>query len=207
MRIKINDRSFFYQDMAANIAESINSLLKNNTKEYFDYCSWIYDHPIDSEDSFVNWTLKVLRSKEMNAKYDIWGSAGMNEFCEPSIDIAIVLPSKVWQKNVAIKRSELIGTIAHELHHIAQSKANQNTYQKNDSNCQISYFKDPFEIEAFHIGIRAQSIIDDKTFEEVAYSYLSAAGKDIPEKDIFEIISQWKNTDFSIFKSSTKEEK
>ena len=202
MKIDIQNENFFYQDVSFPIADVILKAFKENCKVLFDYHQWNYDHPIDSDDPILNYKLNVIRSDFDTSKkdYDIWGSAGLDESCELSIWITVVIPPRKWQKNIEIDRSELVGTIAHEIHHIAQSMMKENNEKVEDK--KFSYFLDPMEVEAFRVGFRAQSVISGIPFDIIATDYLKSAGSEkLSHDDIIHVVNKWKNTDYPIFNS------
>ena len=130
--------------------------------------------------------------------------AGRDYFDEPSIGITIVLPKGRHQRKVSIDRAELFDVVSHELHHLAQNIEN-NTYSRRSSEKgRLSYFLDPFEIEAFHIGIRAHSSLTGKSFREVALAYLKKTWPDAAVEQIERVINAWLNADFGAFHANLK---
>lgn len=198
MKIQISSPGFFYQQLAGPITDSIISLMKSNIKSHSDTIDWPYNHIIDDEYNYVNWNFKLSRSKSLQRSYDIWATAGLDECAEPAIDINVVLPAYVRQKSVAIDRPELFGTVAHELHHIAQNTQSDYAIKRVNSNEVLDYFLDPFEIEAFHIGFRAQSAMSGLIFSDIARHYLR--NYKLTEGSLTKIVEAWQNTDFPIFK-------
>ena len=95
--------------------------------------------------------------------------------------------------------------VAHELHHLAQNMEN-NSYDRSlkhtGENASLSYLLDPYEIEAFHIGIRAQSQLSGKSFELIASNYIKEAWKETTQEHIDLIINAWKTTSFPVFKQN-----
>ena len=200
MEIDISDSNFFYQDMSVDLANQILDLLQSNCKEYFDYGFWKYNHPIDSDDPLVGLHLKVVRSTACTSKYDIWATAGLNESAELCVNITVVLPPKVWQKNVCIDRAELIGIISHELHHVAQSNCTE-TFPTNRRKEKMSYFLDPYEVEAFHIGFRAHSHFSGRSFENLAEQYIRLTASNLTRDEINFVVKTWQETSFEVFES------
>jgi len=204
MELNINDSGFFYQDTAKIIVDKILECFKNNEKHHEDYVIWDYPIPIsDEEENYhhVNWYFKIVRAdtKEKDFKYSFFGSAG-RDFCdEPSIDISIVIPKGKHQNKIRIDRSELFDVVSHELHHIAQNTESNSFYKENKHKGRLAYFLDPLEIEAFHIGIRAQSSLSGKIFEDIAQKYLDDAWPEGSQIDKDIVIKAWKNTDFPVF--------
>ena len=207
MEIKILDENFFYSDMAEGITESILMLNQQSIKSFENYSEWLYDVSISEDDAkFINWTMNVVRSSELSVSYDIIGSAGRDETDEPSIDITIVLPEKVHQNKIKIKYDELFEVVAHELHHLAQNIDNNSFSRETGEKGRLNYLLDPFEIEAFHIGIRAQSALTGRSFDKIAREYItkSSAGAGISLEDIERVINTWENTSFPAFMQNKK---
>jgi len=200
VEIDISDPAFFYQNMAVGFADQILDVIKSNCKEYFDYSFWEYNHPIDSEDMTVGIKLNVVRSKACTSKYDIWASAGLDESAELCVNITVVMPPKVWQKNVSIDKAELVGILSHELHHIAQSNC-LDSYPANMKKGKMSYFLDPFEVEAFHIGFRAQSFFSGESFEDLASRYIELTAPNLDRDKINFVVKTWQQTKFEMFES------
>ncbi len=200
MEININSSDFYYQEISEPLTDQVLDLIKSNCKEFFDYFSWVYNHPIDNEGRPVGFKLKVVRSESQILRgYDIWGSAGFDECAELSIWITIVIPPRVWQKNIVIDRAELLGTISHELHHIAQSL--QNLDLENKESGKLKYFLDPCEIEAFHIGVRAQSKLSGIAFSSLAKKYLTLAAPGLERQCIDRVVDAWRTTEFPLFQN------
>jgi len=202
MKINILDKNFFYREMAEEITESILELNHLSIKRFENYAQWLYDISISEDDvKFINWTMSVVRSDNLDADYDIVGSAGRDETDEPAIDIIIVLPKNAHQKKTKIKYAELFEVVAHELHHLAQNIENNTLNRATEEKGRLSYLLDPFEIEAFHIGIRAQSALTGESFNNIARNYITKSSKGInmTSSDIERVIHAWENTTFPAF--------
>ncbi len=211
--MEINDKNFFYQDAAEPIVDSILSLMSQGIKDFESYDHWPYDISIsDAEDDHrhFNWSFSVCRARDEfvnDLVYDIVGSAGKDCFDEPSIAIAIVIPSGKHQKKINVNRNELFDVVSHELHHIAQN-IDSNVYQKNTIETgRLSYFLDPFEIEAFHIGTRAQARLTGESFFDIANKYLQKAWPEGTSNEIERVIKAWQATDFPAFNQNLKNSK
>jgi len=210
MVISIEEEGFFYQENAAVIVDSIIELFESGIKSFESYDQWQYDVPISSlEESYThfNWYFEVSRAvvSDITFEYSFFGLAGRDYFDEPSITITIVIPKGKHQKKIKIDRAELFDVVAHELHHLAQNMEN-NSYDRSlkhtGENASLSYLLDPYEIEAFHIGIRAQSQLSGKSFELIASSYIKEAWKETTQEHIDLIINAWKTTSFPVFKQN-----
>ena len=210
MVISIEEEGFFYQENAAVIVDSIIELFESGIKSFESYDQWQYDVPSSSlEESYThfNWYFEVSRAvvSDITFEYSFFGLAGRDYFDEPSITITIVIPKGKHQKKIKIDRAELFDVVAHELHHLAQNMEN-NSYDRSlkhtGENASLSYLLDPYEIEAFHIGIRAQSQLSGKSFELIASSYIKEAWKETTQEHIDLIINAWKTTSFPVFKQN-----
>tara|TARA_B100000900_G_C20577050_1_gene715775 strand:+ start:609 stop:1244 length:636 start_codon:yes stop_codon:yes gene_type:complete len=203
--MNINDKSFFYEDTVSVIAESILGLMSHSVKSFETHERWDYNIPIadDLEGMlYFNWRMAVHRVEGLKAKYDLQGYAGRDCFDEPSIDINIILPKGVHQKKVKIDRCDLFEVVAHEIHHLAQNIEN-NAFSRNRAlSARMSYFLDPCEIEAFHIGVRASSSVSGRSFEETARKYLNAVYPAASNEELNLIVHTWKNTKFELFQSN-----
>lgn len=207
--MNILDKEFYYQDTASVIVDSILSLISQGVKNFESYESWIYTAPLSYEEEYshFNWRYNVCRIDDKNwvteSGYDLYGLAG-KDFCdEPSIEISVAIPKGKHQKRINFDRSELFDVVAHELHHLAQN-IEGNCYPRPDNNHsgRLSYLLDPYEVEAFHIGIRARSALTGRSFESIAYDYISKSWPEGDKNQIEEVIKEWKNTDFPAFRNN-----
>jgi len=209
MIIDINDKDFFYQDTARDIVDAILGFMNDGIKDFESYSFWNYNIPIsDNEEvhTHFNWYFSVSRSEKLdfsdNKRYDILGSAGRDHFDEPSIDITVVLEKGQHQKKIEIEYAELFDVVAHELHHIAQNIDNNYFSYLAKEKGKLCYLLDPYEVEAFHIGIRAQANLSGKTFEEVANAYIQLTWPHCSKSDMLRIVKTWKDTTFPIFQQN-----
>lgn len=208
MVININDETFFYQETAKTIVDSILELFNKGIKRFESYEQWDYNVPISDPDEsycYFNWDYEVVRADTNKAdfKYSFFGSAGKDCHDEPSISISIVIPKAKHQKKIAIDYAELFDVVAHELHHLAQNIDNNHyPYSLNNQQGKLSYLLDPYEVEAFHIGIRAHAALSDRTFDEIAEKYIKETWAEGSQDQINLIINTWKTTTFPIFKQN-----
>ena len=206
MVVNIDDKSFFYQKPAETIVESILELFQKGIKDFESYEMWPYDIPISSKEEdyrYFNWTMNVVRSDVSNFKYSLFGIAGRDYADEPSIGITVVLPRGKHMKKIKIDRSELFDVVAHELHHLAQNMDN-NTYMKGSKHHtgKLAYLLDPYEIEAFHIGIRAQSRLSGKSFEAITRDYIQSTWPESTKSQVDRVYAAWRDTSFPAFKQN-----
>ena len=206
--MNIYDDNFFYQETAEPIVDSILMLLSQGIQSFESYEQWLYDAPLSSEEEnyqHFNWRFSVLRTNDAPEwNYDIIGFAGRDCFDEPSVEVGIILPKGKHQKKIKIKRAELFDVVSHEILHLAQNIENSVFHRNKKEKGKLSYFLDPFEIEAFHVGIRAQSKLANLKFEDVARSYLRRSWPEGDCHDIDRVVTAWKDTKFEAFQSNLK---
>ena len=205
MVINIHNKDFFYQEAAETIVDSMFQLFDQGIDQFESYEIWPYNVPISSEEEdyrHFNWTLTVARSDSKNFDYDLFGIAGRDYADEPSIGITIVLPKGKHRKNIEIKRSDLFDVVAHELHHLAQNIDNNSHMRNSAYTGKMAYLLDPYEVEAFHIGVRANSKLSGRTFEEVAQDYIRRTWPEASEQQVEKVYTAWKDTDFPAFQKN-----
>ena len=208
MKIDIKDPRFFYQDVAESIVESILGLFEEGIKSFESYEPWPYSIPISSPEEdigYFNWRMNVARSQHIpDTGYDLYGLAGRDYADEPSIDITIVLPPRKHQKKIAIRKPEIFEVVSHEIHHLAQNIDNNTHMRSTGHTGKLAYFLDPYEIEAFHIGVRARASLTGESFESIAKNYIRKTWKEGTRKQIDDICQAWKDTSFPAFYRNTK---
>ena len=208
--MNIHDKNFFYQDAAESVVDSIISLFNQGIKDFESYDIWPYDIAISSEAEdyrHFNWRYDVCRaeSDDVDFVYDFFGLAGRDCYDEPSINITIVLPKRKHQKKVVINRAELFDVVTHEMHHLAQNIENNSFDRRPKEDGKLSYFLDPFEIEAFHVGIRAHSALSGRSFDDIAREYITKSWAEGTLKEIEKVIKAWKSTDFGAFENNYRQ--
>jgi len=192
-----NDPNFYYNDLTHTIADKITRLLKIGVSSSRAFALW--EHPIfiDAEDDLIQWGFDVQYVDDVGDRsFDVWASAGFNEDYIPEVTFTIVLPRGVALEDNDIDYPELFGTIAHELHHIAQKNEGICEYEGETNNKQVRYYLNPTEIPAFHIGFRAQCALSGADMETEMRSYLSLQDIDTDETEL--IIGAWMNPNFEI---------
>lgn len=199
----IHDQNFFYQETAEDVVNSILGLYKQGIKSFESHELWSYDVPISTEEEdhkYFNWKFEVFRSDELDDEaYDLIGFAGRDCHDEPSIEIGVVLPKGKHQKKTKLCRASLFDVVCHELHHLAQNIDNNHFSRPSKEEGKISYFLDPFEVEAFHIGTRAHAAISGLAFEEIARNYIRKSWPEGSEEQVTRVVTAWKNTAFEAF--------
>ena len=85
-----NDK-FYYNKLTEEVSKDIELCISEGVKSKEVYRYWEY--PIEilekSHTIYVRW--KIIRSKNMDQRWDIYGFAGPSESFEPSIEIIIFL--------------------------------------------------------------------------------------------------------------------
>jgi len=204
MTINLNDKTFFYEELSRSVADQIIHLASKGIDMFLEYEVWEYDIDIaenEYEKPIIKWVYNVARvpSKvfaESGREYDLTATAGYDECGELSIYINLILKKGAWIKKVEINYAELVGVIAHEIHHITQNDKDilHAEYQGDDDNKDMQYLLEPAEIEAFHIGFRAQCAISGEDMTTAMLAYL--AYRELNNKQLDEVVSAWSNIIF-----------
>jgi len=204
MTINLNDKTFFYEEISRAVADQIIYLASKGIDMFLEYEVWEYDIDIaenEYENPIIKWVYNVARVPaevfaESGREYDLTATAGYDECGELSIYINLILKKGAWIKKVEINYAELVGVIAHEIHHITQNDKDilQAEYQGDDDNKDMQYLLEPAEIEAFHIGFRAQCAISGEDMTTAMLAYL--AYRELNNKQLDEVVSAWSNIIF-----------
>lgn len=207
MKTPINDLNFYYNELADKIAEDIFANLSDGIKWDQTQYEWPYDLIIEKEEDlrYFNFTFSVERiSKKDFIKNDIVASSGLDEACMPHIKVHMIMEEKKWIKNHDYNYAQLIGVISHELHHLVQD-FDLVEYKLPDNI--IDYFLNPIEIEAFHIGFRAESDQNLEPIENSIKRYLDNFLNDgrISEKEYEKIFVKWLKPDIKLLKGVNNE--
>ena len=97
------------------------------------------------------------------------------------------------------KYAEIAGVVAHELHHLTQNF--DIAIRPKEYSPIVNYFLNPIEIEAFHIGFRAEADISDKTIDACIRKYLdNFLKKRITMKEYEKIRVKWLNPKIKLLK-------
>lgn len=207
MKTPINDSSFYYNKLASKITDDIFDNLNDGIKWDQTQYDWPYDLMIDKEEDFryVNFTFSVERvSKKDFIQNDIVGSSGLDEIGMPHIKIHMLMEENKWIKNHDYNYGQVIGVIAHELHHLTQDFELVD-YKMPDNI--VDYFLNPIEIEAFHIGFRAESIQNSESIQSCIERYLDNFLKDyrINQKEYEKILVNWLQPEIKLLKGVNNE--
>ena len=76
MTIDINDKSFFYQEAANDIVNSILMLMNDGIKDYESYSLWNYNIPISDVEESIHISTGIFQSQEW-IKQNFRGSENM----------------------------------------------------------------------------------------------------------------------------------
>ena len=202
MKTPINENNFYYNELATKITddifENLNYRIKYDNTQY----EWPYDLSIDKEDnlSYMNFTYAVDRipSHEFT-KNDIVGSSGLDEICIPHVKIYMLMEERKWIKSRGFDYAQVLGVVAHELHHLAQDF---DLVDYNIPDNISDYFLNPIEIEAFHVGFRAESDHSGKSVEDCIRKYLDNFLNDnrITKKEYENIVVKWLKPEIKLLK-------
>ena len=204
--INVFNESFFYKEESFKIAQRLIESLAMGFEDYNGYIPWEYNHSILNNENFISWTYNIIRDDSEFIKkrgFDIWASAGPDEYDEPSIHVTFVIPKGKWIKKINIPFPTLVGVIAHEIHHLAQNNPKlliETSPNKDENICEkMKYFLDPIEVEAFHIGFRAESILSGVSSKVLMTDYLKCF---LDDYQISHVLNSWLNPSFNIIKES-----
>ena len=200
MKAKINEKNFYYNDLTKEITDYILENLDLSINYDQNQYHWPYNLKIDDEEEYLNFTYSVCRIPSIHfVKDDIIGSSGLDSCYLPHIDIKMLLQERKWLKNHKYKYAEIAGVVAHELHHLTQNF--DIAIRPKKYSPIVNYFLNPIEIEAFHIGFRAEADISDKTIDACIRKYLdNFLKKRITMKEYEKIRVKWLNPKIKLLK-------
>ena len=191
------DPDFYYNDLTHLITNEIIEQIKAGVSSVEGYARWQYPIFIDAEEDLINWGFDIQYVDDVPGRtFDVWASAGFNEDYIPEVTFTIVLPRGTRLHDAVIDYPELFGSVAHELHHIAQKNEGICEYEGEADNDQVRYYLNPTEIPAFHIGFRAQCALSGADMETEMRSYLSLQNINSEETEL--IVEAWMNPSFEI---------
>ena len=202
MKTPINKLNFYYNELSDKITDEIFCNLADGIKWDQTQYEWPYDLIIDKEEDlrYFNFTFSVERiSKKDFIKNDIVASSGLDEACMPHIKVHMLMEERKWIKNHDYEYAQIMGVISHELHHLTQDfelvehKASENI---------IDYFLNPIEVEAFHIGFRAESDQNLEPIENCIKRYLDnfLICDAINQKEYEKIFVKWLKPEIKLLK-------
>jgi hypothetical protein len=205
MTINLNDRKFFYEEISRAVANQITHLASKGIGMFLEYEVWEYDIDIaenEYEKPIIKWVYNVARVPAdvfavSGRDYDLTATAGYDECGELSIYINLILKKGAWIKKVSIDYAELVGVIAHEVHHITQNGKDilHAEYEGKHNNEDMKYLLEPAEIEAFHMGFRAQCAVSGEDMRTAMLAYL--AYRELNNKQLNEVVNAWVNVVFA----------
>tara|TARA_B100000674_G_scaffold284181_1_gene235114 strand:+ start:799 stop:1425 length:627 start_codon:yes stop_codon:yes gene_type:complete len=207
LKTPINKNHFYYNELASKITDDIFNNLNDGIKWDQTQYEWPYDLIIDKEEDFryLNFSYEVKRiPKKDFIKNDIVGSSGLDEICMPHVKIHMLMQERKWIKNYDYEYAQVIGVIAHELHHLAQD-FDLVRYHMPDN--LVEYFLNPIEVEAFHVGFRAESAQSSKSIEECIRKYLDNFLHDdgITKQEYENIVVKWLKPEIKLLKGVNNE--
>ena len=207
MKTPINELSFYYNELSDKIVNDIFNNLADGIKWDQTQYEWLYDLVIEEEEnlSYLNFTFSVERiSKEDFIKNDVFASSGLDEACMPHIKIHMLMEERKWIKNHDYDYAQIMGVISHELHHLTQDF--ELIDYKTPENI-VDYFLNPIEVEAFHVGFRAESDQNSEPIENSIKRYLNNFLSDgrINHEEYEKILVKWMKPEIKLLKGVNNE--
>lgn len=207
MKTLVNNLGFYYNKLAIKIADDIFENLNDGIKWDQTQYEWPYDLLIDKEEDsrYLNFTYSVERiTHEDFIKNDMIGSSGLDEAYMPHVKIKMLMQERKWIKNHDYDYAQVIGVVAHELHHLVQDFELVD-YRMPDNI--VDYFLDPIEVEAFHIGFRAESAQKLEPIENCIKRYLNnfLNCNAINQKEYEKILVNWLKPEIKLLKGVNNE--
>tara|TARA_B100000131_G_C17877647_1_gene516923 strand:+ start:27 stop:632 length:606 start_codon:yes stop_codon:yes gene_type:complete len=195
--MNIRDEKFYYNDLTYFISERILECINEGIKSNWGNVYWPYPTKILNDSYSVEYKWEMHRVKQ-DHRWDVVGYAGPNESFEPSVEFHFLLKKGIWSRKAGISKAAIINVVAHELHHIAQGYSGDS--RNLDEEKPYEYFLLPHEIEAFHVGFRAESDFTGHSMKKLMKEYLSGwiAAKDITKKQSNTIIDAWLKPQWSL---------
>ena len=200
--MNLNDNNFYYNKLTHKITtEILDGLSAGISFEQLHYYWPFKKIKLLEDEEYLNLTYYVTRIKEQNWNgNDIIGSTGPDYCGYPHVQLSFLYKEKKWIKNHDYKFSTVANVVAHELHHAAQNIQNFSEFKvakntENIDNPYVDYFLNPFEVEAYQIGFRAESAISGNSIESCIETYLQAYRKNnlISKEDYDKIYVKWLN--------------
>jgi len=208
INIDLHNPEFYYNELTKEITDIIWSNLEQGIKSDEGNIDWPYEARILEGNDTINWHFNVARDPDAKYTHDLWACAGPDDCYMPAVGFSVVLPKGKHIKKHQMSYAELFGTVAHELHHIAQNTEennvkvyplfNEEVKEEDLDDAVMDYYLSAVEIGAFHIGFRAQCAISGEDLEEAMYKYLSH--QDLTGDQKLKIVTAWLNPTFDIVK-------
>jgi hypothetical protein len=207
LKTPINEKNFYYNELSNKITDDIFENLNYGIKWDQTQYEWPYDISIDKEEDlrYMNFTYSVNRvPSDEFTKNDIVGCSGLDEICIPHVKIHMLIEERKWIKSQYYDYAQVLGVISHELHHLAQDF---DLVEYSAPENLVDYFLNPIEVEAFHIGFRAESDQSNKSIEECIRKYLNNFLNDdrITKKEYENIIVKWLKPEIKLLKGVNNE--
>ena len=154
----LKNNNFFYNNLVENLIFRIQD---RKTGSFSFYVDWPYD---ESGESF-KFKYKTISTEEI----DYHGECSANEYGQSQIFILFC----------GTKRKtdipSLANVLAHEIHHLTQTgdyKIKKRFNKPDYDDDTFEYFCEPYEVEAFLVGFRAESYYSGNSIEECIDNYL-----------------------------------
>jgi hypothetical protein len=206
--LNLNDNNFYYNDLTHTVTNDILQGLNCGINLEQLHYYWPYKKiKLVNEEEYFNLTYHVSRIKKDKWKgNDIRGSSGPDYCGYPHIELEFLYKERKWIKNHDYKFGSVINIVAHELHHIAQNIQHFSIHGIEDiprhmrENPYVKYFLNPYEVEAYHVGFRAESAMTGKAILTCIENFLENYLKiNLINKKEFDIICvNWLNVEVKL---------
>ena len=214
--MNLDNKNFYYNKLTHTITKDILDGLSSGISFEQLHYYWPYKsiRIVDNEE-YLNFTYQVSRIKKESWKGDdIRGSSGPDHCGYPHIELEFLYKERAWIKNHKYKEWMIANVVAHELHHIAQNIQHFNIHEIEDiprhmrENPYVKYFLNPYEVEAYQIGFRAESNISGKSIEQCIERFLSnyLKSKIISNEEYNAIFVNWLNVDVKLVEVNNESE-
>ena len=179
--MNLNDKDFYYNELTHKITDEVISGLDSGINFEQLHFWWPYKKiKLMYDEEYLNLTYNIVRIKEEKwIDNDIRGSTGPDYCGYPHVNLEFLYKAKKWIKNHNYKRCMISNVIAHELHHAAQKINNINQYEHIEDiprhmreNPYVKYFLNPYEVEAYQVGFRAEASVAGCTITNCIERYL-----------------------------------
>lgn len=207
--MNLNDKDFYYNELTHKIADEVIQGLNCGINFENLHFWWPYKKiKLMHDEEYLNLTYNVIRIKRKNWKDDdIRGSTGPDYCGYPHVHLEFLYKARKWIKNHSYDLGSVVNVVAHELHHAAQKINNINKYEDIEDiprhmreNPYVKYFLNPYEVEAYEVGFRAESSVTGRTIEDCIERYLmNYFKKDLLTKEEYnKICVNWLNSEVKL---------
>ena len=157
-----------------------------------------YIRDTELEVALNDWSTPIFKAAKINPK-----EIKIHIISDNSINAFVIDGNNMFLHTGLITKagsaSGVIGVIAHELHHLAQDFELAEYIIPDNI---VDYFLSPIEIEAFHVGFRAESAQSNTSIEECIRKYLDNFLSDdrITKKEYENIVVKWLKPEIKLLK-------